>query len=58
MTTHHPPSDEPDDARVRPGNEYPQCGEDAIDFLVWVDDQRVRCASCDHVYQPGRRGDA
>jgi rubredoxin len=55
MTTNNHPSGGPDDDRVLPGGECPRCGEDRIDFLVWIDDERVRCASCDHVYEPGRR---
>lgn len=57
MTTNHHPSDGHDYDRVRPGSECPRCGEDDIDSLVWIDDDRVRCASCDHVYEPGRRED-
>jgi hypothetical protein len=29
-------------------------GEDRSDWLVWVDDDRVRCFSCGTVHQPGR----
>lgn len=31
----------------------PHCGEDRTDFLVWLDDETVQCASCGHMYQPG-----
>jgi len=30
----------------------PHCGEDDIDRLVWLDDEKVRCASCGTVYEP------
>lgn len=55
MTNSNNFADEPDYERVRPGNECPECGEDDIDSLVWIDDERVRCESCGHVYEPGRR---
>jgi hypothetical protein len=31
----------------------PRCGERRLDFLVWVDDEHVECASCKAVYAPG-----
>jgi ArsR family metal-binding transcriptional regulator len=55
MTTNHRPSDDHDYDRVQPGSECPRCGEDDIDYLVWIDDDRVRCESCQRVYEPGRR---
>jgi uncharacterized Zn finger protein len=39
---------------VLPGDECPRCGEDDADRLVWLDDERVRCAGCGTVYEPGR----
>lgn len=33
----------------------PNCGENRSDFLVWLDDEFVQCASCGHMYQPGSR---
>ncbi|HEY7158954.1 MAG TPA: hypothetical protein VH575_33725 [Gemmataceae bacterium] len=57
MTNHNPFAGDHDYERVRPGCECPRCGEDDIDSLVWIDDERVRCDNCDHVYQPGRRED-
>jgi hypothetical protein len=30
----------------------PQCGEDRIDYLVWIDDDQVRCDRCGTVYEP------
>jgi len=34
------------------GRACPQCGEDDIDRLVWIDDERVRCACCGTVFHP------
>jgi len=34
------------------GRACPQCGEDDIDRLVWIDDDRVRCANCGTVFHP------
>ncbi|GAB6188209.1 hypothetical protein [Thermopirellula anaerolimosa] len=34
------------------GRACPQCGEHDIDQLVWIDDDRVRCAHCGTVFQP------
>jgi rubredoxin len=44
---------ENDYERVRAGRACPGCGEDDIDALAWVDDERVRCESCGEVYEPG-----
>jgi len=30
----------------------PKCGERDMDRLIWIDDDRVRCATCGHVYEP------
>jgi predicted RNA-binding Zn-ribbon protein involved in translation (DUF1610 family) len=30
----------------------PHCGEDDIDRLVWLDDEKVRCDSCGTIYDP------
>lgn len=55
MTSSNDLSDEHYYERVRPGDECPQCGENDIDYLVWIDDERVRCDSCGPVYELGRR---
>jgi hypothetical protein len=55
MTSGNHLADDRDFERVRLGCECPHCGEDDIDYLVWIDDERVRCDSCDRVSQPGRR---
>ena len=31
----------------------PHCGENRVDFLVWLDDEVVQCASCGQMYRPG-----
>ncbi len=30
----------------------PECGERRIDWLVWQDDEQVRCETCGTVYEP------
>lgn len=46
---------EPDDYdRVAPGMACPKCGEDEMDLLVWIDDDKVRCDSCGTVYDPNQ----
>ena len=30
----------------------PTCGEQDADLLVWLDDERVQCSTCDTVYYP------
>ncbi len=30
----------------------PRCGEDRVDFLVWLNDEFVRCVSCGWTYRP------
>lgn len=42
-----------DDDLVPPGDACPMCGERHSDRLVWLDDDRVHCANCNAVYQPG-----
>jgi len=37
---------------VRPEAACPSCGEQRIDWLVWTDDETVRCASCGGEYRP------
>jgi hypothetical protein len=37
-----------------PGPACPHCGEDDIDHLVWLDDEKVRCTSCGTVYDPNQ----
>lgn len=41
------------DARVPPEHACPACGEDRMDHLVWIDDERVQCAECGRIYRPG-----
>lgn len=45
------------DARERIRSEWrcPRCGEDDIDLLVWIDDERVRCDHCGTLYNPNWR---
>ncbi len=38
---------------VPPGCECPECREWCPDLLVWLDDERVQCATCGTIYQPG-----
>lgn len=40
------------DARVRDGEECPECGEDREDRLVWNEYGDVMCANCGNVYNP------
>lgn len=42
----------PDSDRVDPCFACSHCGEDRLDYLVWLDDRRVECTSCGHVYEP------
>lgn len=37
---------------LAPGDACPNCGQDDHDQLIWIDDERVRCASCGAVYVP------
>ena len=37
---------------VDDGDECPGCGEFRVDYLVWVDDDTVRCTTCGTEYQP------
>lgn len=41
-----------DDNMVAPCDACPSCGERDIDRLVWIDDERVRCATCEREYDP------
>jgi ribosomal protein S27AE len=41
-----------DDNLVSPESACPNCGERQIDMLVWIDDERVRCAKCNLMYAP------
>lgn len=52
MTTNNQPLDPNDHERVSPGCRCPLCGEDDIDRLVWIDDDRVRCDRCETIYNP------
>lgn len=40
---------------VPPGCECPECNEWRMDSLVWIDDEEVRCTSCDAIYNPTTR---
>jgi hypothetical protein len=33
-----------------PGSECPDCGENRIDWLIWLDDETVECQSCGMMY--------
>lgn len=55
MTTDDNPPAADDDERVRPEWRCPRCGEDEIDWLVWIDDERVRCDHCGTLYNPNWR---
>jgi predicted RNA-binding Zn-ribbon protein involved in translation (DUF1610 family) len=46
-------SDRYEDGRVAPRHACPGCGEDRLDWLVWQDDEQVRCSTCGTVYEPG-----
>jgi rubredoxin len=35
----------------------PVCGERRVDWLVWINDDQVRCSSCQTVYAPERPPD-
>jgi rubredoxin len=37
---------------VREDFRCPRCGERRLDCLEFEDDDRVRCGSCNHVYDP------
>lgn len=45
-----PPDGEPE--LVAETEWCPRCGESRLDWLDWLDDDTVRCASCGHEYQP------
>lgn len=47
-------SREDEDDWTPPGPACPHCGEDDIDHLVWLDDEKVRCDSCGTVYDPNQ----
>jgi len=47
------PAENPEEeALVAEHNACPQCGEKRIDWLVWQDDERVKCSTCGEVYAP------
>lgn len=52
MTTDNTLLDPNDYERVSAGCGCPHCGEDDIDQLVWIDDDRVRCGNCGTIYCP------
>ncbi|HPF38953.1 MAG TPA: hypothetical protein PK093_09940 [Phycisphaerae bacterium] len=37
---------------VLPEHGCPGCGERDMDRLIWIDDDRVRCAVCGTLYSP------
>lgn len=46
-----------DDGNLVPmADACPMCGERHQDRLVWIDDHRVRCATCEAVFEPGKGG--
>lgn len=47
----------PDPNKVAPCFACPNCGEDDVDSLVWIDDEQVRCARCGTVYHPNSEGE-
>jgi hypothetical protein len=47
-------SREDEDDWTPPGPACPHCGEDDIDHLVWLDDEKVRCTRCGTVYDPNQ----
>lgn len=44
-----------DDDLVPLADACPICGERQQDRLVWIDDERVRCANCKAEYSPPAR---
>ncbi len=43
-----------DDEKAPTALRCPRCGEADYDRLVWLDDERIRCATCGTVYDPER----
>lgn len=44
-----------DDGDLVPaGDACSMCGERHQDRLVWIDDNRVRCANCNAEFEPGQ----
>jgi len=41
---------EPDQVAEQHG--CPKCGQRRIDSLEWLDDKRVKCLTCGHIYEP------
>lgn len=37
---------------VPEGAECPVCGEERVDWLVWLDDETVKCQTCGCEYNP------
>jgi hypothetical protein len=46
-----PPKSGDDYERVASGFECPDCGEDDIDCLLWIEDD-VLCRHCQRIYEP------
>ena len=42
-------------SKVDKENTCPQCGEDEIDRLIWVDPVTVECQECNCRYEPANR---
>jgi hypothetical protein len=40
------------EGRVAEAESCPTCGQDLIDMLVWLDDDTVKCTTCETVYDP------
>lgn len=57
MIATNPDSSPHDDADLVPARlACPMCGERHQDRLVWIDEDRVRCANCNAEYEPGKGG--
>ena len=41
-----------EEALVPEHSACPRCGERRMDWLVWQDDERVKCSTCGEVYAP------
>jgi uncharacterized Zn-finger protein len=36
---------------VCPGSECPSCGENRVDYLVWINDEEIECQTCKNMYK-------
>ena len=47
------PAENPEEEALVPEHSAcPRCGERRMDWLVWQDDERVKCSTCGEVYAP------